>query len=291
VTHALACNVTTTKNNILYVDQQICVREKLEEFKHTQCKQLKIPGDKNIQNDDGAKLTEAHHYRSIVGSMNYLTTWTRPDIQHATNMACRYMQTPTSTHLTAATNILRYLAGTINYALKYDNNNYGNDIYITGYTDADWGGDKIGGVSTSGYCVYINNNLISWNTMKQKSVALSTAEAELMGVTEIETEMLWLIQLLTEMKYNVIDPMIIYCDNQGTVALIHNDVSHARTKHIKIRHFHVRNEVREKRIDVRWVSSQEQTADIFTKSLNFQQFNIHRSKLVYELNDSDERSE
>jgi hypothetical protein len=120
---------------------------------------------------------------------------------------------------------------------------------------------------------------------------LSTAEAELMGVTEIETEMLWLSHLLTEMNCIVITPMTIYCDNQSTVNLAYNDVSHTRTKHIHIRHFHIRGEVKSKRMDVKWVNTHEMTADIFTKALNYPQFSTHRNKLVFELIESEKRSD
>ena len=94
------------------------------------------------------------------------------------------------------------------------NNNDSESVSASGYCDADWGGDKNDRKSTTGYCVFINNNLISWNTKKQQTVALSTAEAELMAIVEVTKELKWMQALLTEMKMKVKTPITIYTDNQ-----------------------------------------------------------------------------
>ena len=117
-------------------------------------------------------------FRSIVGSLIYAAISTRPDITHAVNILSRHMLAPTSHHLDAAKRVFKYLQGAQNYGLMYENNNDSDIINMSGYCDSDWDGDLDDRNSTTGYCVFVNINLISWNTKKQQTVALSTAEAE-----------------------------------------------------------------------------------------------------------------
>ena len=135
------------------------------------------------------------------------------------------MQTPTLAHMHMAKRILRYLSGTKNYGLifkklgKKDN----NDVYVSAYCDSDHAGDKTDRKSTTGYCVFVNGNLISWATKKQTTVAQSSTEAEFMALSDTVKEVKWIIMLLTELKYNVIAPAIIHVDNQSTIKISEND--------------------------------------------------------------------
>ena len=183
VHHILGMRVTRTHENI-FIDQETYIHEKLKTFNMSECKGVSTPGDVNVMLNDSSESANANLYRSIVGSLIYASTSTRPDITHAVNVTSRFMHAPTETHMRAAKRILRYLIDSTNYALKYNNQNNNNDTTITAYCDADWGGDKVDRKSTTGYCVYVNDNLISWNTKKQTTVALSTAEAELMAIVE-----------------------------------------------------------------------------------------------------------
>jgi len=206
----------TRKNGYLYVDQRAYVKEKLDEFGLHECREAATPGDKNVMLNDSNGEVSNHKYMQVAGSLIY-ALHTRPDITHATNIVCRFMSEPNATHMRAA---MRVLSGTVNYGLRYRNDEsvYGNSVCITGYCDADWAGDKTDRKSTSGYCVYVNNNLVTWNTRKQQSVSLSTAEAELMAIVEVLKEVKWMSMLLTEMKYEVKKPIQIWCDNQSAVS-------------------------------------------------------------------------
>ncbi len=117
------------------------------------------------------------------------------------------MSSPTARDLDAARRVLRYLQGT---------HNDGDDvIHMSGYCDSDWGGDMSDRKSTTGYGAFINKNLISWNTKKQPTVALSTAEAELMAIVEAIKEVSWMYQLLRELSHDVVLPINVYIDNQS----------------------------------------------------------------------------
>jgi hypothetical protein len=247
----------------------------------SECVTANIPGDQNIQINDESGDADQTEYRSIVGGLIYASTWTRPDITHAVNMTSRYMHKPTQTHLRASKKILRYMSGTSERGLCYNNNNSSdNSVNVTAYCDSDWAGDKEDRRSTTGYCTFMNGNLINWNTKKQQTVALSSAEAELMAVTEAVKEMMWLKEMLKEMKWSVTLPSIIYSDNQSAVHMTHNDVSQDRSKHIATRHFFVREGIDGGEHDVKWVSTDRQIADIFTKCLSVVPFNRQRDRLV-----------
>jgi len=247
----------------------------------SECATSIVPGAQNIQLNDNADEADQHEYRAIVGALIYASTWTRPDITHAVNMTSRYMTKATQTHMRASKKVLKYMRGTSEYGLRYDNNNNRDDrVTVSAYCDSDWAGDKDDRRSTTGYCTFVNGNLINWNTKKQQTVALSSAEAELMAITEAVKEVMWVKEMLKEMKYGVDVPSIIYTDNQSAMHMTHNDVSQDRTKHIATRHFFVREGIVSGDHDVQWVSTDRQIADIFTKALSVVPFERQRKQLV-----------
>ena len=178
-----------------------------------------------------------------------------------------------------------WTCGTCDLGLVYDNsvnsnNNDSESVSVSGYCDADWGGDKNDRKSTTGYCTYINNNLISWCTKKQPTVALSSTEAEYMAIAEVAKEVMWLRIILIEMNVNVITPTIIYVDNQSAKKISENDTEHDRTKHIDIRHYFIRDLINSGEIKLVWISTHDQLADIFTKPLGGTIFTTLRNKLM-----------
>jgi hypothetical protein len=278
----------TKHDGYTYIDQQNYTREKLNEFGLSDCIESPIPGDSSVHNRDKIGEVDRHKYMQIVGSLIYAHHGTRPDITHSTNIVCRYMSQPNANHMQAAVKILRYMKGTVKYGLKYknDEDKYGNEVEVTGYCDADWGGHKNeeNKKSTTGYCVFMNGNLISWRTHKQETTASSSTEAELNALHEVWKEVKWMCMLLSEMGCRVRRPSTIYCDNQSTILIAKNDTQHERTKHIDIKKFLIRDEIKGGEIRVEWVSSSQQKADIFTKQLNPPTFLSLRQHLVHEVN-------
>lgn len=234
-----------------------------------QCKAATTPEFSNSNSNDNSDIMpNATPYRSIVGDCMYLAVSTRPDLAHAANTLSRGMQQPTTVQYQSAKRVLRYMSGTSEHGLVYRRNNSNNnnrDVFINAYCDANYAGDRNDRRSTSGYCVFLNGNLVSWATKKQQTVALSTCEAELMALSEVVKEVKWMMMLLTEMRYHVVLPIIINVDNQSAIKISENDECHERTKHIDVRHFSVRDEIRNRIVQLRWVESQQQLADIMTK--------------------------
>lgn len=134
--------------------------------------------------------------------------------------------------------------------------------------------------STTGYCVDLGGNLISWSSKKQKSVARSTTEAEYIALSEAGTEVIWLCSLFTEIGFHSKEPAIIWCEKSGARQLTANHVFHSKTKHIEIYVHHNRDKFGSKEIEVRYIPSLQQTTDILTKPLTITQFHFLKSKLV-----------
>ena len=134
--------------------------------------------------DDSSKLVDVTHYRQIIGSLMYLTN-TRPDICFAVNTLSQYLVQPRRVHLVAAKHVMRYLKGTIDFGLYYDNS---HEYRLYGYTDADWAGSISDGKRTSGECYSLGSAMISRFSRKKYSVALSTAEAEYIAACSASCE-------------------------------------------------------------------------------------------------------
>jgi hypothetical protein len=161
--------------------------------------------------------------------LQYLT-FTRPDIAYAIQQICLHMHDPREPHLTAM-RILRYLQWTPDYGLLLRRSSY-SDLVV--YTDADWAGCPDTHRSTSGYAVFLGDNLVSWSAKRQTVVSRSSAEAEYHAVTNSVAEATWLRLLLHELQSPPSQCTLVYCDNISIVYLSTNPVQHQRIKHIEI---------------------------------------------------------
>ncbi|GKD77710.1 ribonuclease H-like domain-containing protein [Tanacetum coccineum] len=169
-------------------------------------------------------------YRSLAGALQYLT-FTRPDISYAVQQICLYMHDPRDPHFTALKRILRYVRGTIDHGLQL---HVSSTSQLTTYTDADWAGCPVTRRSTSGYCVFLGDNLLSWSAKRQVTLSRSSAEAEYRGVANVVAETAWIRNLLLELHTPLSTATLVYCDNVSAVYLSTNPVQHQGTKHIEI---------------------------------------------------------
>jgi histone deacetylase 1/2 len=216
-------------------------------------------------------------FRSVVGALQYATL-TRPDISYSVNKVCQFLANPLEDHWKAVKRILRYLSGTLHHGLLLQAAPIGQPLSLIGFCDADWASDPDDRRSTSGACVYIGPNLVSWWSKKQTLVARSSAEAEYRSLAALCAEILWLQSLLTELGCKFHTPKIL-CDNLSTVSLSHNPTLHHRTKHMELDIFFVREKVINKDLIVSHVPAQDQWADTLTKPLSASRFLTLRDKL------------
>ncbi|KAG9442193.1 hypothetical protein H6P81_018047 [Aristolochia fimbriata] len=144
--------------------------------------------------------------------------------------------------------------------------------------DAIWVGDVDDRKSTLGGCFYLGTNLVSWYSEKQNSISLSTAEAEYIAAGSFCAQLIWMKQMLSDYGVNN-NAMTVYCDNTTAINISKNPVQHSRTKHIDIRHHFIRELVEEGQMLIDHVSTENQLADIFTKSLDTKRFEFLRGAL------------
>lgn len=235
-----------------------------------------VAGSKLSKTDTG-EFNDPFLYRSTVGALQYATI-TRPDISFAVNKVCQFMSKPLDSHWVVVKRILRYLKGTISYGLHLKPT-LTAPVSLTAYSDADWGSDTDDRRSTSGACVFLGNNLVSWWAKKQAVVSRSSTAAEYRAVALATTEPLWLQSLLTELGIPYTTPTVLF-DNLSTISLAHNPVLHACTKHMELDLFFFLGKRYQKQLKVVHVPGTAQYADIMTKSLPPTKFEKFRSKLT-----------
>ena len=219
---------------------------------------------------------DATEYRRVIGCLRYLLH-TRPYLSFAVGVASRFMEKPTVMHYKAVKQILRYLKGTIHFGLVYSRG--GAEEVITGFTDSDLAGDMDDRKSTSGMAFYINGSLVSWCSQKQKTVALSSCEAEFMAATAVACQALWLRSVLSELTGGEPGVVKLYVDNKSAIALMKNPVFHGRSKHIDTKYHFIRECIDEGQIAVQFVCTKEQRADALTKALPAAKLAIMRHQL------------
>lgn len=251
------------------IHQKGYVHEILNRFGMSDCKSVSTPIDistrsvKAEQEDDVEEVTK-FPYRELVGSLMYLAMATRPDIAHAVSWLSRYNDCYDRTHWTAAKRVLRYLKGTAHYGVTYKV----SDKPLFGYVDADWGNCPNDRRSYTGFAFLLADGAISWESRKQRTVALSSTEAEYMGMTEAVKEAIYLKRFLLELGFEGSTEVTLFCDNVGAQKLATNPVFHSRTKHIDIRHHFIREAVNEHHIKLVYTPTEKMTADVLTKGLS-----------------------
>jgi hypothetical protein len=227
-----------------------------------------------------AEPTFKAEYQSYVGTLMYAMLGTRPDIAYSVACVSRYASNPTLAHMKAVKRIFSYLRGTLDLQLTFR----GDLTDLSGYSDSDWGGDPATFRSTAGFIFNIGSGAISWSSKRQPTVALSTCEAEYQAQTQASKEAVWLRQLLQNLVPLEQTPYatIIYCDNQGAIALAKDPKYHPRTKHIGIQHHWIREKIQNREIKLEYVETKKQVADGLTKPLPKDAFLLFRSALGLE---------
>ncbi|CAM8935603.1 unnamed protein product [Rhodiola kirilowii] len=239
-------------------------------------KHVNTPSSPNesLVKDDGSPKTDATIYRGMIGSLLYLTA-SRPDIMFSVCQCARFQAEPRESHVKAVKQILRYLKGTERLVLWYPRV---KSLRLEGFTDADFAGDRTDRKSTSGMAQFLGSCLVSWGSKKQNSMALSTTEAKYIAAAACCAQILWLRNQLSDFNLHF-HQVPIFCDNTSAISIAKNPVQHGKSKHIEIKHHFLRDCVEKELVTINFCRSEDQVADIFTKSLHKDAFEKLRMEL------------
>ena len=259
---------------LLGLSQNAYINKVLERFRMDKCSASPVPiqkGDKFSlmqcpKNDLERKQMENIPYASVVGSLMYAQTCTRPDISFAVGMLGRYQSNPGLEHWKAAKKVLRYLQGTKNHMLTYRKSDH---LEVIGYTDSDFAGCVDTRKSTFGYVYLLAGGAISWKSAKQSVIAASTMEAEFVACFEATVQANWLRNFISGLGVvdSISKPLKIYCDNSAAVFFSKNDKYSKGAKHMELKYFAVKEEVQKRKVSIEHISTDLMIADPLTKGL------------------------
>ncbi|GJZ76626.1 retrovirus-related pol polyprotein from transposon TNT 1-94 [Tanacetum coccineum] len=220
------------------------------------------------------KAMDPTHYHGMIGTLMYLTA-SRPDLTFAVCMCARYQANPTEKHLHAVKIIFKYLRGSGNRGLWYPKD---SSIALTAYADVDHAGCEDIRRSTSGCMQLLGDMLVSWSSKRQKSATISSMKDEYIALSGCCAQVLWMRSQLTDygLRFNKI---LMYCDNKSAIALCCNNVQHSRSKHIDIRFHFIKEQVENGVVELYFVNTEYQLANIFTKALGRERIKFLINKL------------
>ncbi|GKE96115.1 hypothetical protein Tco_1580970, partial [Tanacetum coccineum] len=231
------------KNDIMLVQDKYVV-EILKKFDFASVKTVNTPIEtqKYLTKDEEAADVDEHLYRSMIGSLMYLTA-SRPDIMFVV-CACSMFQYPRVS--------------------SFD---------LEAYSDSDYDGANLDRKSTTGGCQFLGRRLISWQCKKQTIVATSTTEAEYVAAANCCGKVLWIQNQMLDYGFNFMNTKI-YIDNESTICIVKNPVFHSKTKHIEIRHHFIRDAYEKNLIQVLKIYTDDNVVDLLTKAFDVCMFNF-----------------
>nr|KAJ0205032.1 hypothetical protein LSAT_V11C500233370 [Lactuca sativa] len=206
-------------------------------------------------------------YASAVGSIMYVMTYSRLDVAFAFSMVSRYQGNPGKAHWIAVKNILKYLRRTKEWFLVLGGS---DDLKVRGYSDASFRTDRDNYRSQLGWVFTLNGGAVTWKSSKQETVAYSTCESEYIAASEASKEAIWLKNFIGDLGVvpSIKEPMEIFCDNEGAVALTKEPRDDGRSRHIDIKYHFIRHRVEEGHLVVKRTSLEDNPADPITKELS-----------------------
>ena len=232
--------------------------------------------------EDKVSPEEHETYRSGVGTLLYLTKHSRPDICNPVRELSKTMDAPVPVYLKEMYKLIRFVLSTKDYGLKFELMKDIKKWALKALSDSDFDSGKETKISVIGYIIYFCGIPIAWRSKGMKSVVLSTTEAEYMALSEVVKELEFIVQLLQTINIEVELPITVYVDNVGAIWLSNNRTTSDRTKHIDIRTSFVKEYQEDGKIIIKFVISEENEADIFTKNTTNVIFQNHQKKLVWD---------
>jgi len=242
----------------------------LEKFGMAECNPIGTPLEVGLQLVKADESDGALPYREAVGSLMYQMVGTRPDLAFAIWKLSRFVSCYGKEHWAAIKRVLRCVKGSMDKGLVFDKN---SSCVLQGYSEADWAGDHETRRSTTGYTFIFSGAAVSWGSKLQKTLALSTMEAEYMALCEASKEAVWLNKLVQSVASQGLrtaiscGPINIKVDNSGCIDFSKKPVEHKHTKHIKIRYHFLREPITTDKVTLEQCATDDMVTDPMTKEL------------------------
>lgn len=252
----------TPRNGGLFMSQNMYLKNVLKRFGMDSCKPRGTPCEMKTASHNESSM-DIDKYREMVGSLVYAMVSTRPDLSYVVTKLSQHLSCPTEGDMVTMKHVFQYIQGTLDYGMLFTK----QDSQLSAYCDADWASTCEDRRSITGFCFSLSPDgpVVSWKSKKQKSVALSTCEAEYVAMSIAAQEAAYLSQLHQDMTGVNLQPVLIRNDNTGAISIVKNPSNHHKTKHVDIRHHYVRENAEEGKVTVEYVLSGENVADMFTK--------------------------
>lgn len=275
LTDYIGVHVEQHDDSTIHLSQPRNICKALAHHGLEKCKPCRTPMDKRpppLEGVEGDVLT----YQQVVGSLGHVARYTRPDISFAHGFLSRATTNPDSTHERMAKRVLRYLADDQNRALVIRR----STLTLSCFSDADWAGDTTTRASTSGVLLLLGADPIFWNSVRQRVIAKSSAEAEYNALNTAAGVVMYLRGILSDLGTPQESPTVIYTDSQSAIAIAEADTIPKRSKHIEVRYHYIRSLIQRGFIQLRYVPSADNAADFFTKGLTKDTFVKHRDTIM-----------
>ncbi|SGY62767.1 BQ5605_C007g04732 [Microbotryum silenes-dioicae] len=272
--YILGIQVKRGHNGSITLSQERYLRDILARFQFADAKPAGVPMQPGVVLDfenSSATPEDRTRYLQAIGSLMYAAVGTRPDLAFVVSYLARFSQQPGPEHWTAIKHVLRYIKGTLDLGLTYRKTNQP----LHGYSDANWGACLTTSRSTMGYAFILSGAAIAWCSKREHRVAKSTTDVEYLSLSYASGDAIH----LSELGAPVPGPVVLYGDNQGSLALAQHPTNHQGSRHVRISEHYVRERVAEKEIEVRYIATGDMFADIFTKALGPKPFIFHRTNL------------
>ena len=283
----LGIEVTKDKFGRFVISQRNYIDSIIRTAGLEEAKISKFPMDPGYNKQMGDPLENNRLYRKLIGMLLYLSTNTRPEIAASVAMLSKRVENPRTNDLVEVKRVVRYLKGTKSLRLKL--NDIGFESGITAFSDADWTENNSDRKSNTGFMIPINGGTISWCSRKQDIVALSSAESEYVALAETTKEIIWVRELMKAFDMKVEGSTTILTDSQSCIAMLKNQKFSNKTKHIDTRYHFIKDMVLKGTIELAFVGTDNNTADLMTKPLSGVKTTYHRERIglvEHELSDS-----
>jgi len=249
------------------ISQKKHIMDLAVQFDMQHCNTQLQPMEPTLKLDKHEGGSTEHPFQSLLGSLLWIARKTRPDAYFSVIYLARHCTSYGLSHWRALKKLLSYVISTAEYTLNFKASSSATKLQVTAYSDSDWANDTVDRKSYSGSMIYLDGNLIEWNTSRQHCVTTSSTEAEYIATSDTAKNMLHIMYVCSE--FSPVDlPMILMLDNKGAEFIAQNKVNNKRSKHIDIRYHMIRDWIEKGYVKLKHVNTHDNPADLMTKALS-----------------------